>query len=76
MTYDLLRIRYGVIVVLLLMLVICGDSVAFVQEKNQDKGIASTGTDEPEMPAWPVNPPDNWLTYHLSHPGPGVGFPR
>ena len=75
MTCDILRMRYGVIVVLLLMLVISGDGVAFDQEKNQDKGIASTGTYGPETPAWPVNPPDNWLTYHLSHPGPGVGFP-
>jgi len=30
---------------------------------------------EPEIPAWPQNPPDSWLTYHLAHPGPGVGFP-
>jgi hypothetical protein len=60
MTYDILRMRYGVIVVLLLMLVISGDSVAFVQEKNQDRGIASKGIYEPETPAWPVNPPDNW----------------
>jgi hypothetical protein len=52
MTYDILRMRYGVIVVLLLMLVISGDSVAFVQEKNQDRGIASKGIYEPETPAW------------------------
>jgi len=24
-----------------------------------------------ETPQWPENPPDNWLTYHLAHPGPG-----
>ena len=28
-----------------------------------------------ETPEWPKNPPNNWLTYHLAHPGPGVGFP-
>lgn len=29
----------------------------------------------PETPQWPDNPPANWLTYHLTHPGPGIGFP-
>ena len=28
-----------------------------------------------ETPKWPDNPPDNWLTFHLAHPGPGEGFP-
>jgi sucrose-6-phosphate hydrolase SacC (GH32 family) len=28
-----------------------------------------------ETPAMPEAVPDNWLTYHLAHPGPGVGFP-
>jgi sucrose-6-phosphate hydrolase SacC (GH32 family) len=28
-----------------------------------------------ETPKWPENPPDNWLTFHLAHPGPGTGFP-
>ncbi|NQT21392.1 MAG: hypothetical protein HQ592_16920, partial [Planctomycetes bacterium] len=26
-------------------------------------------------PAWPENPPENWLTYHLCHPGPGNAMP-
>jgi len=30
---------------------------------------------KPETPAWPENPPDNWLTYHLAHPGPGPAMP-
>ncbi len=30
---------------------------------------------EPETPVMPVNPPDEWLTYHLIHPGPGEAFP-
>lgn len=29
----------------------------------------------PDIPAWPVDPPDNWVTFHLAHPGPGVGIP-
>jgi beta-fructofuranosidase len=28
-----------------------------------------------ETPALPANPPDNWLTYHLVHPGPGGAMP-
>jgi sucrose-6-phosphate hydrolase SacC (GH32 family) len=39
--------------------------------------IASTwkaaNWDEP--PAMPASPPDNWLTYHLLHPGPGGAMP-
>ena len=26
-----------------------------------------------ETPRWPKNPPENWVTYHLAHPGPNVG---
>jgi hypothetical protein len=29
----------------------------------------------PETPKWPKNPPEDWMTYHLAHPGPGVGEP-
>lgn len=29
----------------------------------------------PETPAMPKDVPANWLTYHLAHPGPGVGMP-
>jgi beta-fructofuranosidase len=29
----------------------------------------------PETPVWPENPPENWLTFHLAHPGPGIGNP-
>ena len=28
-----------------------------------------------ETPAMPANPPDDWLTYHLLHPGPGGAMP-
>ncbi len=29
----------------------------------------------PETPAWPDQPPANWLTFHLAHPGPGPAMP-
>ena len=39
-------------------------------------GTAAAGTDiENETPAMPANPPDDWLTYHLLHPGPGGAMP-
>ncbi|MDG1357918.1 MAG: GH32 C-terminal domain-containing protein [Akkermansiaceae bacterium] len=28
-----------------------------------------------ETPVWPANPPETWLTYHLTHPGPGNASP-
>jgi len=36
---------------------------------------ASTQDAEFETPAMPANPPDDWLTYHLLHPGPGGAMP-
>ena len=33
------------------------------------------GAEQGEIPAMPVNPPSNWLTYHLIHPGPGDAMP-
>ena len=38
------------------------------------KVIATRGY-VPVTPGWPQNPPGNWLTYHLAHPGPGVAEP-
>jgi len=38
-------------------------------------GGVPAGPYVPETPAMPENVPENWLTYHLGHPGPGVGFP-
>ena len=29
----------------------------------------------PQTPAWPENPPADWLTFHLAHPGPGDAHP-
>jgi beta-fructofuranosidase len=28
-----------------------------------------------DLPAWPDEPPDDWKTYHLAHPGPGGAEP-
>lgn len=40
--------------------------------------IARTAAEVPfeaETPAMPANPPAEWLTFHLAHPGPGIGVP-
>ena len=40
--------------------------------------LCKTGKEAPfayETPARPANPPANWLTYHLAHPGPGNARP-
>jgi len=29
----------------------------------------------PQTPSCPDNPPDNWPTFHLAHPGPGLAVP-
>ncbi|MHC5058972.1 MAG: GH32 C-terminal domain-containing protein [Planctomycetota bacterium] len=34
-----------------------------------------TGPYDPETPEWKEDPPANWLTYHLAHPGPGAARP-
>lgn len=34
-----------------------------------------TGPFVPETPAWPDQPPANWVTFHLAHPGPGPAMP-
>lgn len=33
------------------------------------------GPYEPETPEWKEDPPNEWLTYHLAHPGPGPAHP-
>jgi len=40
--------------------------------------LCKTGKEPPfayETPARPENPPANWLTFHLAHPGPGTAMP-
>jgi sucrose-6-phosphate hydrolase SacC (GH32 family) len=37
--------------------------------------LISTRKYVPQIPQWPQNPPKNWLTYHLAHPGPGRAQP-
>lgn len=34
-----------------------------------------TGPFVPDLPAWPAEPPANWMTFHLAHPGPGPAMP-
>ena len=38
-------------------------------------GPVFTGPYVPETPPFPKDPPKNWLTFHLVHPGPGRAMP-
>ena len=55
--------------------------VAAVTEDGARKATRAQGARAPmapyveETPAMPKDVPANWLTYHLAHPGPGVGMP-
>ena len=37
--------------------------------------LIAFGPQTPEIPSWPEDPPEDWLTYHLAHPGPGIAEP-
>ena len=37
--------------------------------------LVPTGPYVPDTPAWPDQPPANWMTFHLAHPGPGAAMP-
>jgi sucrose-6-phosphate hydrolase SacC (GH32 family) len=50
---------------------LCG-AVALIAAAHKSAEAAPV---ESETPAMPANPPDNWLTYHLLHPGPGGAMP-
>lgn len=41
----------------------------------QDQPAQPAPASEFETPAMPANPPADWLTYHLVHPGPGPAMP-
>ncbi len=43
--------------------------------KTAARGQAPAPPYVEETPAMPEDVPENWLTYHLAHPGPGVGMP-
>ena len=43
--------------------------------KTAARGQAPAPPYVQETPAMPEDVPENWLTYHLAHPGPGVGMP-
>jgi len=42
---------------------------------TDDGVMIAARTYEPETPRWPENPPEDWPTFHLAHPGPGVAWP-
>ena len=44
-------------------------------DAKQVTGSAPAGPYVPETPVWPDQPPANWMTFHLAHPGPGVAMP-
>jgi beta-fructofuranosidase len=64
-------------------LILDGDAllVAARTEDDVKAAIRNTNARPPagpyveETPAMPKDVPANWLTYHLAHPGPGVGMP-
>lgn len=64
-------------------LVLGRDSVLVAAATENDAKLATRdqGSRAPappyvtETPAMPKQVPANWLTYHLAHPGPGVGMP-
>ena len=43
--------------------------------KEYDSQLVAARAYVPETPAWPEDPPENWPTFHLAHPGPGIAFP-
>jgi beta-fructofuranosidase len=53
-------------------LVLPTDGATLTAATKEALRVAKTGT---ETPAIPANPPANWLTYHLFHPGPGGAMP-
>jgi sucrose-6-phosphate hydrolase SacC (GH32 family) len=53
-------------------LVLESAGAALIAATRKTAGGAAVGSETPAMPA---NPPDDWLTYHLLHPGPGGAMP-
>jgi len=53
-------------------LVLAGDSASLTATTGKVP-VAAIGAFE--TPAMPAHPPDDWLTYHLLHPGPGGAMP-
>jgi len=51
-------------------LVLSGKAVMVAASTKGDAGSLDS-----QIVNWPKNPPENWLTYHLAHPGPGRGWP-
>ena len=53
-------------------LVLETDDAVLIAATRKTPGDSSV---EFETPAMPANPPEDWLTYHLLHPGPGGAMP-
>jgi len=62
-------------IVLAGVVVVAGMPIGKDETPNEDGGTAVTDSVEFETPEVPENPPDDWLTYHLLHPGPGGAEP-
>ena len=64
-------------------LILSADAVLVAARTEEDARLATRaqGARPPsppyveETPAMPSEVPANWLSYHLAHPGPGVGMP-
>ncbi len=55
---------------------VAGVSEEDVETATRDGGARAPGPPYvPETPAMPKDVPADWLTFHLAHPGPGVGMP-
>jgi len=63
---------------------VLGENSVLVAAVTEDGAKIATRSSSPrppappyveETPAMPKDVPANWLTYHLAHPGPGVGMP-
>ncbi|MBM3860561.1 MAG: DUF1080 domain-containing protein, partial [Verrucomicrobia bacterium] len=60
-----------------------GKSTLVAARSDADAKQAKAGTPQPvptgpyvpDVPQWPDQPPANWMTFHLAHPGPGVAMP-
>ena len=56
-------------------LLVCAATKAAANASRRSGHPRFTGPYVPETPAFPKDPPKNWLTFHLVHPGPGRAMP-
>ncbi len=55
-------------------LLVCARTEALANRAEQPGALPPVPYVE-ETPAWPENPPADWVTFHLAHPGPGNAMP-